>query len=162
MAKAPKPAAVLAQEKKSHMTKEQLESRKAAEAALLSGQKMREHAAVKADPVAHKEWKRVSKLMAAIEKSDALYENIINRYCLLAAEEASLLEERVKALEQDRVALALDIDKQLKAKRQMRFDIEKECCMTVAAALRTIPKPDASAQNPLLEALTSALTDDAT
>ncbi len=44
-------------------------------------------------------------------------------------------------------------DVQVQQKRRMLLDIEKECCFTVASALRSIPKKQESKQNPLLEAL---------
>ena len=45
----------------------------------------------------------------------------------------------------------LDVDKQIQAKRRMMLDLEKECAMTVAAAMRSIPKTPVKKENPLLE-----------
>ena len=47
----------------------------------------------------------------------------------------------------------LDADKQIQIKRKMLFDIERENGMTIAAALRSIPKKEEKAGNPLAEAL---------
>ena len=47
------------------------------------------------------------------------------------------------------------IDKIIQQKRKMMLDIEKESVMTIAASLRSIPKTEEKASNPLLEALRS-------
>ena len=167
MSRPPKPAAVLEEEGKSHRTKAELESRKKAEAAVLSGVKCFERPNVKSDPIAHKEYQRLIRLMRAIKKDDALYAPIFNRYCELFSEIEfylgrirSVSEAMDKAQEcfdaldditADDINLYLKQTTQLMnqlnsansavmQKRKMLFDIEKECCMTVAAALRTIPK----------------------
>lgn len=175
----PKPVIVLEHEKKSHRTKKELENRKKAEAALLTGAPLAERPEVKSNPVAHKEFLRLNKLLAGIGKNDAIYEGVINRYCLLVAEchmleskanaayrTAEDLEKRLNGddLEPEDVSAlagaladvysaAAKCDKQLQAKRKMLFDIEKENIMTIAAALRSIPKKEETAVNPLLAAL---------
>ena len=46
------------------------------------------------------------------------------------------------------------IDKQIQAKRKMLLDIEKENVMTIASALRCVPKKeDRETDNPLLKVL---------
>ena len=85
-----KPAATIAAEGKSHRTKAELEARAKAEKALLSGEKLKERDSVKADENAHAEFKRVSRLLAAIDKADALYTAIVNRYCELYSETVML------------------------------------------------------------------------
>ena len=45
----------------------------------------------------------------------------------------------------------LDADNRVQAKRKMMFDIEKECAITVASALRSVPKTAAQPKNPLME-----------
>ncbi len=167
MSRPPKPVAVLEEEGKSHRTKAELESRKKAEASVLSGVKCFERPTVKSDPVAHREYQRLIKLMRAIKKDDALYAPIFNRYCELYSEIEFYLG-RIRSVSEavDKVQKrfdnlddisADDVNAYLKQvtqlmnqlntansavmqKRKMLFDIEKECCMTVAAALRTIPK----------------------
>ena len=48
----------------------------------------------------------------------------------------------------------LDLDKQIQAKRKMMLEIEKENVMTIASALRSIPKkPDQEKDNPLIKVL---------
>ena len=44
----------------------------------------------------------------------------------------------------------LAVDKQLQTKRRMMLDIEKECAMTISAAMRSIPKTTAEPKNPLM------------
>lgn len=47
----------------------------------------------------------------------------------------------------------LSLDKQVQAKRKMMLDIEKECALTVASAVRNVPKKPEKAQDSLLEVL---------
>ncbi len=173
----PKPYTVIKGEKKSHRTKAELTQRKNAEKASLSGKEMKEKAEVRAEPVAHKEFLRLKKLLGSIEKDDALYENIINRYCMLLAE-CRELEERKDMFREvmeemknnigtakDLSTLALSMaeiaghmnacDKLLQQKRKQMFDIEKESIMTIASALRSIPKKVEKKKNALREALGS-------
>lgn len=148
---------------KGHRTKAEKEVRRKAEEALLTGTSLKEWPDVKANPVAHKEFKRLKKLLKAINKDDALHEGVINRYCLLLAEckefegmKAKMLDElkeltqayreskidfaeylQEKGNIQDRIFAC---DKKIMEKRKMMLDIEKENIMTIASALRSIPK----------------------
>ena len=90
----PKPHIVLINEGKSHRTKAELKQREEAEKALVTGEKLKERKEVKENPIAHKEFRRISKLLKNIEKNDALYEPIINRYCQLQAECKDFEEKR--------------------------------------------------------------------
>lgn len=94
MARPAKSAAVLSEEKRSHRTKGELKEREEAEQGLMTGKPLRERPEVRGDAAAHKEFLRVYKLLETIGKNDALYEPIINRYCLLQAECADM--ERMK------------------------------------------------------------------
>lgn len=172
----PKPVEVIKMEKTSHRTKAELSQRKKEEQALLTGQKLKESKEVKEDEVAHKEFLRLKKLLESIKKNDAIYEQSINRYCLLVAECARIreskerferdLDELVDSKEEfgDSVSQyfkmkisiqknIIALDKQLQSKRKMLLDLEKENAMTVASALRTIPKKPEKKNNELLEAL---------
>lgn len=171
----PKPFTVISSEKKSHRTKAELAQRKNEEQALLTGQKLKESKEVRENPVAHKEFKRVLKLLEAIQKNDAIYEQSINRYCMLVAECAEINERRVemwnnvKTLEEHKSEFddvkkyfdllisfqknGLALDKQLQAKRSMLLSLEKENAMTIASALRSIPKKQEPKTNALLQAL---------
>lgn len=169
-----KPFAVLVGEGKSHRTKAELELRKQGEAALATGQKLKERKEVRDNPIAHKEFLRLKKLLEAIEKNDAIYENIINRYCLLLAECVEFEERRelfarnLEKLEDERGDMEpsqfykiqsqmqkniISVDRQIQTKRKMLFDIERENIMTIASALRSIPKKVDKAENPLLRVL---------
>lgn len=181
MARPSKSTAVLSDEGRSHRTKAEMQQRADAEKALVTGKKLTERREVKENPIAHREFQRVAKLLAAIKKNDALYEPIINRYCLLQAECADLTEmrdafrgAREELQEEYRAGgigeetpgglspsqyyrlLAtmqgnvLALDKQIQSKRKMIFDIEKECAMTISAAMRSIPKKPEQEKNPLL------------
>ena len=168
----PKPAKVLQMEKKSHRTKKELKQREQGEKKLSSGKELSERPEVRKNPIAHKEFLRINKLLKSIEKNDAIYEIIINRYCIMIAECNDLAEKREKIYEQaqrlenkleelgndasfeELRAVTSDIaciygtmialDKQIQAKRKMLLDIEKENIMTIAAALRSIPKKEES------------------
>ena len=176
-----KPVAVLKAEGKSHRTKAELKAREKAEAAFATGVPLQEKPDVKSNLVAHKEFKRITKLLTILNKCDALYENIINRYCLLYAECKGFEEKREKfsqdlwRMEGERENGAFDgdeivyyklcsemqkniiqLDKQVQAKRKMMMEIEKENIMTLASALRNVPKQAEEDGNPLLALLGGA------
>lgn len=178
MARPSKPVLVLENERKSHRTKAELQKRKEEEAKLLSGMEMKERREVRENKEAHKEFTRLKKLMKNIEKNDALYETVINRYAMLLAECMDFEEKResfYKDLQEltehmdeivEETSLAeynkmkntmqkniLDIDRQVQAKRKMLLEIEKENVMTIAASLRSIPKKEDKADDPLLKVL---------
>lgn len=186
-----KPFKVLTTEKKSHRTKAELKTREEAEKSLSTDTKIKERKEVKENKVAHKEFKRIEKLLQNIEKNDAIYEAVINRYCLLQAECYDLEERREECYKlifelreeqnelinelKDReectsnelidykleyakaiakmMSSMLSIDKQISSKRKMLLDIEKENVMTIASALRSIPKKQEKDNNPLLKVL---------
>jgi hypothetical protein len=149
---------------KGHRTKAEIETRKEAEKALLTGTPLKEWDNTKNNKIAHKEFLRIKKLLQAINKDDGLHESVINRYCLIIAECNDFEEKREKfynnleALEDKSSDMEIvdyfklqaqmqkniiDLDKQVQAKRKMLLDIEKENIMTIASALRSIPKkPD--------------------
>jgi phage terminase small subunit len=158
-----KPYLVLADEKKSHRTKAELEQRKKEETALLTGVALKEHPEVKDNPVAHAEFQRLNKLLKKINKNDAIYEGSINRYCIITAEcnefekfkddiikelsqlDSMLSEKKIESMDylayKDKLQNKLIvIDRQIQAKRKMLLDVEKENVMTIASALRSIPK----------------------
>lgn len=184
----PKPYAVLTNEKRSHRTKAELEQRKKAEESLVSGVKMKEAPEVRSNEEAHKQYKRVKKLLDAIEKGDDLYGATINRYCMITAEIKQLETDRshyadmIREMQEDlheqkdklenpveyielladvgrsmvKITASINaIDKMIQQKRKMLLDIEKESVMTIASSLRSIPKTEEKASNPLLEALRS-------
>lgn len=175
-----------------HLTAAEKEQREHFEQALLSGKKITERKRVRADAVAHGEFRRVVALMRAIGKDDALYSEQINRYAELHSEEefykeltgtlrgelselsrlskevtaavgqiadirdeldevgAKELAESIAAVTAALVELMKrrgdllkqisDADLKIKQKREAKLAIERENCMSVSAALRTIPK----------------------
>ena len=166
MGRPPKPFTVLSTEGKSHRTKAELEQRKKAEEGLLTGIPLREREEVKNNERAHKEFTKINRNLKKIQKNDALFESVINRYCILTAECEEFEEKRVnfwqrlQKFESMEVQLAgsemtyseyykqlgsfqsaiASIDKQIMAKRKMLMDIEKENLMTIQGGLRSIPK----------------------
>lgn len=163
----PKPFEVLTSERKSHRTKAELEKRKAGEEALCSGKALKERSEVRDNPIAHREFARINNVLKNIKKNDALYEAIINRYCILYSEcmdferkrdifyhdlqelenakqelidneEMSLSTYFKRKLDMHKTILSLEAT--IQSKRKMLLDIEKENIMTIASALRSIPK----------------------
>ncbi|MDD5016886.1 MAG: hypothetical protein PHO15_02155 [Eubacteriales bacterium] len=158
-----KPALVLVEENKSHRTKAEIAQRKEAEESTITGVPMEAWPSLSRK--AKKEFKRLKELLGKIKKDDAVYENVINRYCELWDEciefkkeqkefldskdelEQEYREEetdlkastyyKLRAKIQDNV---LSLDRQIQAKRKMMLDIEKENIMTIASSLRSVPK----------------------
>lgn len=148
---------------KSHKTKAEIAHREKAEQALLTGEAFEEWDEVKKNTAAHKEFVRLKKLFKIINHDDGLHEGIINRYCLILAEckefeavKVSLYKD-FKALnkaydngeidflnslsEKDKIQNRIfTCDTKIMQKRKMMLDIEKENIMTIASALRSIPK----------------------
>lgn len=180
MARPSKPVSVIKMEQKSHRTKAELSRRQEAEEGLLSGTEMKERKEVKDNPAAHKEFIRVKKLLKNIQKNDALYEGVVNRYAMLYAECKDFEEKREKfyqqmyeleeskeqMIEDEGLTMAgyfkmlngmqtqiVNLDKQVQAKRKMLLDIEKENVMTIAASLRSVPKQESKEEDPLLRIL---------
>lgn len=182
LGRAPKTVAVMKENRRVHRSKAELEEREKAESAVLTGVSCVERESTKNDPIAHEEYQRVIQLLGAIGKDDALYASGINRYCMLYAEvERSSSDMRGLYEILDKAKAAFDklpepdsseisvfmkqysgilkeintINSSVTTKRRMMFDLEKEYCMTIAAAQRTIPKSaEPSAENDaLLEAL---------
>ena len=173
----PKPFVVLKTEGKSHRSKAELKLREEGEKALTSDSKMKMKNEVKKDKIAKKEFTRLNNLLTNIDKNDALFENVINRYAMLYAECYEFEEKRerfyddMQKLENEYITAEdftikeyyqllnaiqkniIDLDKQIQNKRRLMFDIEKECIMTIASQLRCIPKKEEKEENPLLKAL---------
>lgn len=157
-----------------------MRQRKQAEQSLLTGEEIREKPEVKQNKIAHKEFLRIKKLLKNIEKNDDLYGVVINRYCLLYAECFEFEKKREKMFEQlcdfqekgDELIETeqmtpkefygiensmqknlIALDRQVQSKRKMLLEIEKENIMTIASALRSVPKKTEKKKNPLMEAL---------
>lgn len=180
MGRPAKTAGVIKAEGKSHRTKAELAAREEAEKSVLSGSPLWERKEVKNNKTAHKEFLRISKLMAGIGKDDALYSSGINTYCELYAEIVELeadiehirelaesLECEFKKLEVKDFEKIMSFSRQMlklksqkvsigaaiDRKRNMMLAIDKENVMTISAALRNIPKTPQKQENPLLAAL---------
>ena len=173
----PKPFKVITNEKKSHRTKAELKAREEGEQALSTDTEIKERVEVRDNKFAHKEFKRIVKLLEKIDKNDAIYEPVINRYCLLQAECYEFEEKREKfykdfekleeeyeenedftmkeyfTLVNNIQKHIIDLDRQIQTKRKMLLEIEKENVMTIASALRSIPKKVEKDDNPLLKVL---------
>ncbi|MEN7438015.1 hypothetical protein ABFO11_01840 [Anaerostipes caccae] len=147
---------------------------------MLTGEEIKEKPEVKQNKIAHKEFLRIKKLLKNIEKNDDLYGVVINRYCLLYAECFEFEKKREKMFEQlcdlqekedelieheemtqkefygienSMQKNLIALDRQVQSKRKMLLEIEKENIMTIASALRSVPKKTEKKKNPLMEAL---------
>jgi hypothetical protein len=146
-----------------HRTKAEKAVREKAESALLTGVTLKENPEVKNNPIAHKEFTRIRKLLKSIDKDDDLSGNIINTHCLLHAECKEFeqmkgilygdLKELGEAYGEGTIEFLAYIDqknklqdklfacdKKIMEKRKMILDISKENIMTIQSALRSIPK----------------------
>jgi hypothetical protein len=155
----PKPIALV----KGHRTKREKEIREKAERQLLTGIPLKELPEVKSNPIAHKEFVRLKKLLKSIGHDDDLYGAVVNDQCKLRAEEFQLLEDKkvftesLERLEESwqpegmkfneymklKVAIQGQIcycDKAIMNKRKMKLSISRENIMTIQSALRSIPK----------------------
>lgn len=161
MARPSKSTSVLSSEGRSHRTKAELKQRAEAEQAALTNLKMRESPEVKADPIAHEEFKRVTRLLKAVGKYDALYESVINDYCIYKSEIARYtrmqdeIENDTNIGGSERYKLLMEIGDKIEKFRKRRFDIEKENGMTIASSARSIPKKIEKNANPLMAVLNS-------
>lgn len=162
---------------KGHRTKAEIETRKKAEKEMLTGSTLREWPEVKADPVAHKEFMRLRKLLKSINYNDDLWGTMINTLAKLKSEEQQFIESKntmqmmmmdlesnyrageMEFLEyvdrQTKLAGRInDIDTKIMAKRKMNLDISKENIMTIQGALRSIPKkPEEKKESPMADFL---------
>lgn len=159
MARPSKTVELIEKEGKSHRTKAELNTRREAEQAALTGIKMREYQEVKENKSAHREFARVKRILSSVGKNDAIYEAVINEYAMLKADIDRYVALR-KRLEEDESSdagktakLIIEVDRQIDKYKRRRFDIEKENGMTIASSLRAIPKKPEKRINPLLEAL---------
>lgn len=146
-----KPTQLIKLEGKSHRTKKELEHREKAEKSLYTGTTFKESPAVKADPVAHREFLRLKKLYKQIQFVDGLDEQIINRYCMLISQEqalAKMMERmRLDVDELESVEERLELygyiagvtDKTMKT-REMLLKIEDRLFLNPTGRIKSIPK----------------------
>lgn len=144
-----------------HRTKAEKESRTIAEKNLQTGYGFREHQQVKKKEVAHKLFLRIQKNFKAIQKNDAAFEQVINRYCIITAEcyeleslydnimndidktESKMDEMKFETFIELKNSLygnLYGIEKRINRKRDMLFAIEKDNLMTIQGMLRAVPK----------------------
>ena len=169
----PKPLCLV----KGHRTKAEKQARELGEKSILTGATIRENPEVRRNPIAHKEFTRIKKLLRAISKDDDLSGNIINLHCLLVAEceqiektkqmfidnlekfEDKVTDEEITFSDEMKIRMGmqkqiLDCDKALMIKRKMILDISKENIMTIQSAMRSIPKKELPKQeSPMAEFL---------
>lgn len=160
-----------------HRTKAEKEIRQKAEKELLTGVSLKEWPEVKADPISHKEFTRIKKLLKLVKQDDDLYGMVINTYCKLKAEEDQMLkvkDEFIKSLDKlengytdgemtynEYIKLLVQVqgqitscDKAIMQKRKLMLEISKENIMTIQSSLRSIPKkPEEKKDSPMMDFL---------
>ena len=165
---------IIEMEGRKHLTKQEIAFREQNEAATLTGQGLIESKEVRENPEAHKAFLTTARLLGKIDKNDAIYSEVINRYCLLKAEILDLTDQQaeirrdladLKARKEEVDAdtyfkLIASLGRQIDAKDRMimqkrnaMFAIERENIMTIASALRSVQKRPEKKANPLMEAL---------
>ena len=150
---------------KGHRTKAEIEVRQKAENKLLTGNALKEWLEIKADPIAHKEFARIKKLLKAINHDDDLYGFVINTHCKLKSEIVELVETRdrfgqtMDRLDNEHIENNMDFGEYMKLKinvqgqilkcdaarmqtRKLMLDISKENIMAIQAARRSTPIQD--------------------
>lgn len=170
MARPSKPVIVLEMEGRSHRTKEELKTRQAGEAQTLSGLRLSERPEVKTDAAAHREFLRLKSCWARWKRTTRHTPESSTDTVRFTRNVFSLSERRERfelGIEELREGygrgeieagqyykLLRDMQKNINAvdkiadsKRQMLLAIEKECCLTVAAALRAVPKKPSEKEN---------------
>jgi hypothetical protein len=113
---------------KGHRTKEEIEHRKKAEAAMRTNTEFKATAAVRSDPVARKEFNRLKKLYKDMGSDfvDGLDEQMVNRYCLLISREKKLLESEDYGT--------------LHKTQELILKLEDRLFLSPAARIKAIPK----------------------
>lgn len=160
---------------KRHLTKKEIEDRKKQESKLKSGtKKFKASPQVKNDPVASAVFKKLQKLYKKIEFVEGLDEQIINRYCILNSEIASLTkmskeaEEGIALLQEEFENGNIDIltlvdrkgrfagimfesDKSIMKKRDMLIKLEDRLFLNPVARIKNVPKKEPEKKDPLKE-----------
>ena len=151
---------------KDRRTKAELEYREKYEKSLYTGTTFKESPAVKADPVAHKEFLRLKKLYKHIQYVDGLDEQIVNRYCLMVSQESALqqalvdLQNSLKDCEtiEERMEVYDNIAKistKLEKVRDMLIKLEDRLFLNPTARIKAIPKkpPEEKKESPMAQFL---------
>jgi phage terminase small subunit len=151
MARPSKPVQLLKLEGKSHRTNKELEYREKVEESLYSGETFKESFAVKSDPIAHKEFIRLTRLYSKIQYIDGLDEQIINRYCMLISQEDNfqklICKTSEKIIDCDNFEQRLELYKfinnvttKLNQTRDALLKLEDRLFLNPTSRVRAIPK----------------------
>ena len=136
MARPSKPMKLLLENGRSNLTKKEIQERIKRENELKTGQKMKEKPDIRANLVAHKEFLRIKRLLDDIQMDDAMYENLINRYCMVFAE-CNELENLIKEInKKESVSEYLALSRLLQNKREMLLKLERESFLTGASGIK--------------------------
>lgn len=156
-----------------HRTKAEIRLRSENEQALHTSECCRPSKEVKEDADALRYYKRLIKILSSVDLNEAFYENVLNRYCLLLAEQKKLVDEKEKIqqtwqelddkkseiefleyarLSSDFHKMSISIERALAKKRDQLLSIEKENLLTIQGKMRAIPKKvEKQEQSPMAE-----------
>ena len=141
---------ILAKGRSHHLTKAEIERRKAAQ--IKTGQRtFKASEQVMADPVALAKFKQLKKLFKGIEFVEALDENLINRYCLTCSQLQALLNYRAATagtLEFDEM---LKLDARIDKKQDLLIKMEDRMFLNPVARLKNVPKKEPPQKDPFGE-----------
>jgi phage terminase small subunit len=138
-------------EGRKHLTKEEIEARRAQENGLRSHTKFRPSDKVMQNPVALQTFKKLKKLYKEIDYVDGLDELVINRYCIMTAEVESL-EKMIARMDNDldecenadsRVQLYKTIqnaEMTVNRLRDMLLKIEDRLFLNPTARIKNVPQ----------------------
>lgn len=151
---------------KDRRTKAELEYREKFEKSLYTGTTFKESPAVKADPIAHKEFLRLKKLYKHIQYVDGLDEQIINRYCMMVSQEKTLQDSLIDLRDALRGCESIEERKQiydaigsistkLEKVRDMLLKLEDRLFLNPTARIKAIPKkpPEEEKKSPMSQFL---------
>lgn len=160
--------------KKPHRSNKEIEERRRNERAAFTGITIKEHPEVKTNEVAHKEYLKIIKILNAVNKNDASFENIVNRYCEIYAEiddlrnrkdgikkSLELIESKINtefdsklfSNQTNLTKTLMSIDGKIDNKRKILFDYEKQLGFTIDSASKMICTKTEEEEDPLLSIL---------
>ena len=138
-----------------HLTKAEIETRTKGEAALKTDRHLMVSEAVKNDPLAYKYFKRIVASYNDIGMNESFFENCINRYCLLLAENDRITQQiriltDTEEADADTLKMVISLESKVGKIRDQLLSIEKDNLLTVNSKLRAVPKkPEVVEVSPL-------------
>jgi len=131
---------ILAKGRSHHLTKAEVERRRATEKRIRTGKPFKASEQVMADPVALGKFKQLRKLFKEIDFVDNLDENLINRYCLTYSQLQDLLDYREEHGSELDLDAILKLDNRIDKKMELLIKMEDRLFLNPVARLKNVPK----------------------